>query len=62
MNEGIPIRHLNQRESANAPTCLQAEGETGPVRLIVQDVGLRRNRKRDRVRIGVEALRAKLHQ
>ncbi|MEO8133521.1 MAG: hypothetical protein ABI831_06070 [Betaproteobacteria bacterium] len=60
LDQGIAIRHLNQRESANVPTCLQAEGETGPVRLIVQDVSLRRNRKRDRVRIGVEELRGKL--
>lgn len=62
LNKGIAIRHLNQRESANAPTCLQAEGETGPVRLIVQDVGLRRNRKRDRIRVGFEGLRGQLQR
>ena len=60
LNQGISIRHLTQKESPHSPVSLQADGETGPVRLLVQDVALRRNRKRDRVRLRVAELRSLL--
>ena len=62
LNQEIPVRHLPQRGPGAGPTALQVDGESGFVRLIVQDLGQRRNRKRDRVRLDVEALRNRVEQ
>jgi hypothetical protein len=50
-----------QGRTGNAgPEVLSIEAATGPLRLVVQDVALRRNRKRDRARMRASELRATL--
>jgi len=50
----------NTRHGNAGPEVLSIEAATGPLRLVVQDVSLRRNRKRDRARMRVAELRAAL--
>jgi hypothetical protein len=57
LNRGIDVVHLPVRIQGAGPVSLQVEGESGPIRLVVQDVGLRRNRKHDRVRKKIADLR-----
>jgi hypothetical protein len=56
LNRNVPVDHAPAR-SPQSPTILESEGDSGPVRLIVQDVRDRRNRKQDRVRIRAAELR-----
>lgn len=58
LNKGIDVEHLPERRPGAGPVSLQVEGESGAVRLVVQDVGQRRNRKHDRVRRKLPELRA----
>ena len=58
LNRGIDVIHLPARAPTAGPVSLQADGEYGPVRLVVQDVAQRRNRKHDRVRKKIAELRA----
>jgi hypothetical protein len=58
LNRGIDVTHLPGRAPGAGPVSMHADGETGRVRLVVQDVGQRRNRKHDRVRKKVAELRA----
>jgi hypothetical protein len=60
LNRNIEVTHLPARAPGVGPASLHVDGETGPVRLVVQDVGQRRNRKRDRVRKKIGELRALL--
>jgi len=57
LNRGTDVVHLPVR-GPGGPVSLQVDGETAPVRLVVQDLGQRRNRKRDRIRMKVPELRA----
>lgn len=57
LNRGIDVRHAPTRGAPQGPASLDADGETGPVRLVVQDLAQRRNRKRDRLRIAADELR-----
>ena len=56
LNRQIPVDHAPARPTPG-PAILEAEGGIGPVRLIVQDVRDRRNRKQDRVRMKTADLR-----
>jgi hypothetical protein len=58
LNRGIDVGHLPVRPPGANAVLLRVEGETGPVRLVVQDVSQRRNRKHDRVRKKITELRA----
>ncbi len=58
LNRGIDVEHLPERRPGSAPVSLQVEGAAGPVRLVIQDIGQRRNRKHDRVRRKLSELRA----
>ena len=58
LNQGIDVEHLPERRPGSGPVSLQVEGESGPVRLVIQDIGQRRNRKHDRVRRKLPELRA----
>jgi hypothetical protein len=58
LNRGIDVIHLPARAHGAGPVSLQVDGETGPVRLVVQDVAQRRNRKHDRVRRKIAELQA----
>ena len=58
LNRGIDVSHLPMRATGSGPVSMHADGETGPVRLVVQDIGQRRNRKHDRVRRKIAELRA----
>ena len=58
LNRGIDVTHLPMRGHGAGPVSLHVDGCSGPVRLVVQDVGQRRNRKHDRVRQKITALRA----
>jgi len=57
LNRGIDFDHSPARATAASPEVLVADGEQGPVRLVVQDFGQRRNRKRDRMRIRIAELK-----
>ena len=59
LNRQIDVSHPPPaRGAASGPVTLDVEGELAPVRLIVQDVGRRRNRKQDRQRMKAPELRA----
>ena len=58
LNRGIDVAHLPVRASGAKAVSLHVDGETAPVRLVVQDVAQRRNRKHDRARKKVAELRA----
>lgn len=58
LNRGIDVAHLPKQGPGTGPVSLHVDGCSGPVRLVVQDVGQRRNRKHDRVRKKTSALRA----
>ena len=60
LNRHIDVTHLAARLPAVGPVSLHVEGESGPVRLVVQDVAQRRNRKHDRLRMKIGELRALL--
>lgn len=57
LNRQVDVEHAQMRTPGSGPIVLQSDGESGPVRLIVQDVGQRRNRKQDRVRMKIAELR-----
>ena len=57
LNAQVRVDHAPAR-SPSSPVILEAEGYNGRVRMIVHDVGDRRNRKRDRVRMKAGELRA----
>ena len=57
LNRQVRVDHAQAR-SPSSPVILEAEGYNGPVRMIVHDVGDRRNRKRDRTRMKASELRA----
>ena len=57
LNRQVDVEHAPAR-NAQGPAVLESDGETGPVRLIVQDIRDRRNRKQDRVRMRAPELRA----
>ena len=59
LNRQIDVDHAPSKSNASSsPVILESDGESGPVRLIVQDVGHRRNRKQDRLRMKASELRA----
>ena len=58
LNRQVNVTHQQTRVSPAGPVTLLADGQSGPVRLIVQDVGQRRNRRQDRQRIKAGELRA----
>lgn len=58
LNRGIDVIHLPARAPGAGPISLHVDGENGRVRLVVQDVAQRRNRKRDRIRRKIADLRA----
>jgi hypothetical protein len=58
LNRSIDVTHLPVRAPGASAVSLHVDGETGPVRLVVQDVAQRRNRKHDRVRKKIAELRA----
>jgi hypothetical protein len=60
LNRGIDVTHLPARAPGAGVVSLHVDGETGPVRLVVQDVAQRRNRRHDRVRKKVAELRAQI--
>ena len=62
LNHGIDVAHLPERGPGSGTISLQVEGESGPVRLVIQDIGQRRNRKHDRVRSKLPELRAAISQ
>lgn len=62
LNRGVDVEHLPAAGPGNGPVTLHVDGEAGPVRLVVQDLGQRRNRKRDRRRMKVADVRALVRQ
>jgi hypothetical protein len=58
LNRGIDVVHLPARAPGAGPVSLHVDGENGPVRLVVQDVAHRRNRKHDRIRKKIADLRS----
>jgi phosphoglycolate phosphatase-like HAD superfamily hydrolase len=58
LNLNIDFGHVSSRPSPSAPEVLGIDGETGPIRLVIQDYLQRRNRKRDRARLRLAELRA----
>ena len=58
LNRGIDVIHLPARVHGSGPVSLLVDGEDGPVRLVVQDLAQRRNRKHDRIRRKIAELRA----
>ena len=57
LNRGVDVSHLPSRAPGAGPVSMHVDGDSGPVRLVVQDVGQRRNRKHDRVRRKIADLR-----
>jgi hypothetical protein len=57
LTRGIEFAPGPARRAGAMPEVLVAEGEQGPVRLVVQDFTQRRNRKHDRTRIRSAELR-----
>ena len=57
LNLGIDVTHLPLRAPGAGPVSLHVDGDNGPVRLVVQDPGQRRNRKRDRIRRKIAEVR-----
>ena len=60
LNRQINVDHQPSKGPPSGIVTLRVEGESGPVRLIIQDEGQRRNRKQDRMRMKAEELRTLL--
>jgi hypothetical protein len=60
LNRDIEFASSPPRSAGAGAEVLLIETETGPLRLVIQDVGQRRNRKRDRARMRVAELREAL--
>lgn len=58
LNRGIDVTHLPLRAPGSGSISLLVEAQTGPLRLIVQDVAQRRNRKHDRSRRKIAEVKA----
>ena len=56
LNAQVRVDHAPLKSPSSTPV-LEAEGYSGPVRMIIHDVSDRRNRKRDRARMKVGELR-----